>query len=138
MTNKTRFYSRQVVQDLDTPHNIISIGERSDGWKLHDCQTNIIRLLFDDIQEYLEERYHLFSEEQALAIIQWLQTIPDDSLVIVHCEGGIARSAAVVRFMIDKMGYELDPDRFCKGNFSLMNVFVYDTLVSVYDAMEKK
>ena len=138
MPKTTRFYSRQVAQDLYTPHNIISIGERADGWRLQDCHSNVIRLLFDDIQEYLEERYHLFSKEQALAIIQWLKAIPDYDLVIVHCEAGIARSAAVVRFMMDKMGYELDPDRFCQGNFSLMNVFVYNTLVSVYDAMEKK
>lgn len=133
MTSKTRFYNRQVAESLSTPHNIISIGENGDGWKLDSCHTNVIRLLFDDIQEYLEEKYTLFSEDQAQAIIKWLQTMPDDSLVIVHCEGGVARSAAVVKFMIDKLCYEFEPDRYCKGDYSLMNVFVYDLLVKHYE-----
>lgn len=133
MTNKTRFYNRQVAESLTKPHNIISIGENDDGWKLNSCHTNVIRFLFDDIQEHLEEKYTLFSNEQAQAIIKWLKDIPDDSLVIVHCEGGVARSAAVVKFMVDKLGYEFEPDRYCKGNYSLMNVFVYDTLVAQYE-----
>jgi predicted protein tyrosine phosphatase len=133
MSGKTRFYNRQVAESLSIPHNIISIGENGDGWKLNSCHTNVIRLLFDDIQEYLEEKYTLFAVEQAQAIIKWLQAIPDDSLVIVHCEGGVARSAAVVKFMIDKLGYEFEPDRYCKGDYSLMNVFVYDLLVKHYE-----
>lgn len=137
MANKTRFYSRQVAQDLSTPHNIISIGENGDGWKLKSCHTNVIRLLFQDIQEYIDDQYILFSKDQAITIIQWLQAIPENSLVIVHCEAGVARSAAVVKFMIDKMGYELEPDRYCKGDYSLMNVFVYDILVTQYKSMEK-
>jgi predicted protein tyrosine phosphatase len=137
MSGKTRFYNRQVAESLSTTHNIISIGENGDGWKLNSCHTNVIRLLFDDIQEYLEEKYTLFSGEQAQAIIKWLQSIPDDSLVIVHCEGGVARSAAVVKFMVDKLGYEFEADRYCKGDYSLMNVFVYDTLVAQYESMEK-
>lgn len=132
MANKTRFYNRQVAESLSTPHNIISIGENGDGWKLNSCHTNVIRLLFDDLQEYLEEKYTLFSDEQAQAIIKWLETIPDDSLVIVHCEGGVARSAAVVKFMIDKMGYEFEPDRYCRSDYSLMNILVYDRLVEQY------
>jgi len=88
-----------------TPHNIISIGEHGDGWQLQGCQKNVLRLIFDDIQEQLEERFQLFSQDQAIAIIQWLKTIPNDSLVIVHCEGGVSRSAAVVRFMMDYMGF---------------------------------
>lgn len=137
MANKTRFYNRQVAESLSTPHNIISIGEKNDGWQLQNCHTNVLRLLFDDVQEFLDNSYTMFFSEQAQSIIEWLQAIPDDSLVIVHCEGGVARSAAVVKFMIDKMGYEFEPDRYCKGDYSLMNVFVYDTLVAQYDSMEK-
>lgn len=133
MGNKTRFYNRQVAESLSTPHHIISIGENGDGWKLNSCHTNVIRLLFDDIQEHLEEKYTLFSAEHAHAIIKWLEAIPDDSLVIVHCEGGVARSAAVVKFMIDKMGYEFEPDRYCREDYSLMNILVYDQLVQQYE-----
>lgn len=137
MGNKTRFYNRQVAESLSTPHYIISIGEQGDGWKLNPCHTNVIRLLFQDIQEYIDEEHILFSSEQALLIIQWLQAIPDDLLVIVHCEGGVARSAAVVKFMVDKLGYTFEADRYCREDYRLMNVFVYDKLVSQYDSMEK-
>lgn len=87
MANKTRFYNRQVAESLSTPHNIISIGEKNDGWQLQNCHTNVLRLLFDDVQEFLDNSYTMFFSEQAQSIIEWLQAIPDDSLVIVHCEG---------------------------------------------------
>jgi len=137
MTSKTRFYSRQVAEYLSTPHNIISIGEKNDGWQLKSCHTNVLRLLFDDVQEFLDDSYTMFSTEQAQSIIDWLSTIPEHSLVIVHCEGGVARSAAVVKFMVDKLGYTFEADCFCRGDYSLMNSFVYDILVAQYEAMEK-
>lgn len=133
MRNKTRFYNRQVAESLSTPHHIISIGEKNDGWQLQSCHTNVLRLLFDDVQEFLDDSYIMFSNEQAQSIIDWLSTIPDDSLVIVHCEGGVARSASVVKFMVDKLGYTFEPDCFCRGNYSLMNVFVYERLIEQYE-----
>ena len=137
MTNTTRFYSRQVAQSLKTPHNIISIGEAGDGCQLNSCHTNVLRLLFQDIQEFIEEKYILFSSDHAYLILNWLLSIPKDSLVIVHCEAGIARSAAVVKFMIDKLGYELDTDHFCEGDYSLMNTYVYNKLVEQYQLTNK-
>lgn len=133
MGNKTRFYNRQVAESLSTPHHIISIGEQGDGWNLQSCHTNVLRLLFDDVQEFLDDSYKMFSNEQAQSIIEWLATIPDNSLVIVHCEGGVARSAAVVKFMVDKLGYTFEPDCFCRGNYSLMNILVYDRLIEQYE-----
>lgn len=138
MTNTTRFYGRLITQTLDTPHNIISIGEPLDGCQLNECHTNVLRLLFDDIEYFVTAEYTLFSADQARLIINWLHDIPENSLVIVHCESGVARSAAVVKFMVDVLGYQLDPDRFCKGDYSLKNRHVYDTLVTVYQAMEKQ
>lgn len=132
MGNKTRFYNRQVAESLSTPHHIISIGEQGDSWQLKNCHTNVLRLLFDDVQEFLDDSYTMFSMEQAQSIIDWLSTIPDNSLVIVHCEGGVARSAAVVKFMIDQMSYEFEPDRYCREDYSLMNILVYDRLVEQY------
>lgn len=126
-----------MAESLSTPHHIISIGEQCDGWNLQNCHTHVLRLLFDDVQEFLDDSYIMFSNEQAQSIIEWLSTIPDDSLVIVHCEGGVARSAAVVKFMVDKLGYEFEADCYCKGDYSLMNLLVYDTLVTQYESMEK-
>lgn len=133
MSSKTRFYNRQVAESLSTPHHIISIGEQGDGWKLKNCHTNVLRLLFDDVQEFLHDSYTMFSMEHAQSIIDWLATIPDDSLVIVHCEGGVARSAAVVKFMVDKLGYTFESDRYCREDYRLMNVFVYERLVEKYE-----
>ncbi len=133
MSGKTKFYMRWAAQDLSEPHNIISIGEDGDDCKLNDCHTNVLRLLFSDITEFIDEpKYILFSDQQADLIIDWLLKIEPNSMVIVHCEGGISRSAAVVKFMIDFLDYDLEIDRFCKGNMSLYNTYVYDMLVTRY------
>ena len=137
MASRTRFYNRQVAESLSTPHHIISIGEHGDGWKLHPCQTHVLRLLFHDLEEFISQKYTLFSPEHAHTIIQWLQPIPEGELVIVHCEAGIARSAAIVKFMVDKLGYEFEADRYSNADYSLMNHLVYDTLVAVYAAIDK-
>ena len=103
---------------------------------LDDCHTNVLRLYFHDITEPITDDpfhdYVIFSDDQADSILNWLENLSDPSLVIVHCSAGVSRSPAVVLFMIDYLGYELELDTFCKGNFSLMNTHVYDTLVKRY------
>lgn len=138
MSGKVKFYSRQVAQDLIDPHYIISIGENGDHWKLKHPHKSVLRLEFHDISEFLEERYILFSSAQAIEIINWIESIPANETIIVHCEAGISRSAAVAKFIIDTYNYTLEPDRFCIPDFSLMNTYVYETLIFEYSRLLKK
>lgn len=138
MSGKVKFYSRQVAQDLIDPHYIISIGESGDHWKLKHPHKSVLRLEFHDISEFLEERYILFSSAQAIEIINWIESIPSNETIIVHCEAGISRSAAVAKFIIDTYNYTLEPDRFCIPDFSLMNTYVYETLIFEYSRLLKK
>ena len=138
MSGKVKFYSRQVAQDLIEPHYIISIGEKGDHWKLKHPHKSVLRLEFHDISEFLEERYILFSSAQAIEIINWIESIHANETIIVHCEAGISRSAAVAKFIIDTYNYTLEPDRFCIPDFSLMNTYVYETLIFEYSRLLKK
>lgn len=138
MSGKVKFYSRQVAQDLIDPHYIISIGENGDHWKLKHPHKSVLRLEFHDISEFLEDRYILFSSAQAIEIINWIESISANETIIVHCEAGISRSAAVAKFIIDTYNYTLEPDRFCIPDFSLMNTYVYETLTFEYSRLLKK
>lgn len=69
----------------------------------------------------------LFTEEQAIEIFKFLREHQDaHENAIVHCEGGISRSAAVSKYIAQIYGLE-----FPEG-YSLYNRFVYSTLGKVY------
>lgn len=85
------------------------------------------KVKFYSLQVALEERYILFSSAQAIEIINWIESTPPNAPIIVHCEAGISRSAAVAKFIIDTYNYTLEPDYFCIPDFSLMNTYVYET-----------
>ena len=69
----------------------------------------------------------LFTEEQAAEILRFLRAHQDDhSHAIVHCEGGISRSAAVSKFIAQIYNLE-----FPEG-YSLYNRHVYSTLLRVH------
>jgi predicted protein tyrosine phosphatase len=133
---KVKFYPRRIAEAITVPHHIISIGEPGGMAKLH-ASHNVLPLSFHDLDMELQG-YFAFSYSQAQEIIDWLLALPKDhTRVIVHCEAGISRSAAVAKFMIKDMGYELDPDKFCKPQFDLANTRVYGALRSAYHAHKK-
>lgn len=69
----------------------------------------------------------LFTEEQAVEILKFLREHQDSHThVIVHCEGGISRSAAVSKFIAQIYNLE-----FPEG-YSLYNRHVYSTLLRVH------
>lgn len=69
----------------------------------------------------------LFTEVQAVEILQFLRTHQDEHThAIVHCEGGISRSAAVSKFIAQIYNLE-----FPEG-YSLYNRHVYSTLLKVH------
>lgn len=137
MQRKVKFYPRRVAEALTIPHHIISIGEKGYAAKLHE-KHHVLRLEFNDIESEIEG-CELFSFSHAVQLIGWLQALPENhNRVIVHCEAGISRSAAVAQFMIKDMGYELEKDQFCKDDFSLANGRVYGMLRSVMYEIRKR
>lgn len=69
----------------------------------------------------------LFTEDHAVEILKFLRAHQDDhSHAIVHCEGGISRSAAVSKFIAQIYNLE-----FPEG-YSLYNRHVYSTLLRVH------
>lgn len=126
------FYSRFVAESLIEPSYIISIGEDKYFANFKIQHHSILQLGFHDIDSYLGEKYTIFSKEHAIKIIEWIEKHKDVYSFIVHCEAGISRSAAVTKFLLDFYNFQLKKDKYCDGDFSLMNIHVYKTLATVY------
>lgn len=125
-----KFYSRQAAQSVTSPHYVISIGEKGDNCKLHPKHKAVLRLEFDDIPHHIPG-YKMFSTFQAKQIIRFAEQVPDGEILIVHCEAGISRSAAVAQFLIKDHGFTLKTDRLCNGKFNSANGRVYGMLRTV-------
>ncbi len=77
--------------------SIVGIGTRS--VKLNN-PLKVLTLVFDDvIAESVPEgsHYAIFNRSQAKDIIEFIKSIPDGLNVLIHCEGGVSRSAGVAR-----------------------------------------
>lgn len=132
MTRMVSFYSRNVAESLIQPHYIISVGEKDDGCQIKPIHKKVLRLIFSDVIESVAPNAPLFNAKQAFQIIDWLETIPKNELVIVHCEAGVSRSAAIAKFMVEHLGYELKSDKYCSIGFAYANKHVFKTLEDAY------
>ncbi len=126
------FYSRWFAESLIEPSYIISIGEDKYFAKFKIQHHSVLQLGFHDIDSYLGEKYTIFSKEHAIKIIEWIEKHKNVCSFIVHCEAGISRSAAIAKFLVDFYDFKLKKDKYCDGDFSLMNFHVYKTLSNVY------
>ena len=141
----TNFYSKKAVQAFRDPIGrdtrvLISITTplandyskscapavlHDDTWK------DILRLEFNDVDPAHiskdETRYRLFNTNDAIEILKFLKKHQADTVdVIVHCEAGISRSAAVAKFIAHV--YNLDfPE-----HYSIYNKHVFSTLLRVH------
>lgn len=92
--------------------------------------SKILRLEFHDADgsgRSIDSRIVPVTEDHAVEILKFLRAHQDDhSRAIVHCEGGISRSAAVSKFIAQIYNLE-----FPEG-YSLYNRHVYSTLLRVY------
>jgi rhodanese-related sulfurtransferase len=96
--------------------------------EFHDADANG-RSIDPRIDGISQNQLSLFTENQAVEILKFLKEHQDaHTQVIVHCEGGVSRSAAVSKFIAQIYNLE-----FPEG-YSLYNRHVYSTLLRVHGA----
>jgi predicted protein tyrosine phosphatase len=95
---------------------------------LHRDIEDILRLYFHDGVPYgtAPRKVDLFSSEQAQAVIDFLRRNhdqPQPRHLLIHCEAGISRSAAVAVFSASECRLPLS------GQFAFLNPWALSTLV---------
>lgn len=96
--------------------------------QLHSDIEEVLRLYFHDGVPYgtAPRNVDLFSTEQAQAVIDFLRlhiAAPNPKHLLIHCEAGISRSAAVAVFAASECRVPLS------GQFAFLNPWVLSTLV---------
>ena len=134
---KVIFISRNKAEDalpkMEDRASIISINSDSNMAKLDAGWLNKHFVVCDDIDRMYgpEDDYHgrqlnLFSEEQAAAILAFVEEVKDSTdIMVVHCDAVISRSGAVAKFIAEK--YDLPFNH----SYTLYNKHVYRTLWKV-------
>lgn len=87
------------------------------------CDGPVVHLAFHDLDPEQIKRTNAFAndpdkgreimkgcmnEAQALQIVKFVESIPDDKLIVVNCEAGVSRSPAVVLAMRKKYGGDME------------------------------
>lgn len=97
---------------------------------LHADINPILRLYFEDTtaREDEQPRAGVFSEEQARQVIDFIREHhghPESRHLLIHCEAGISRSAAVAVFAASECRLPLT------GQFAFLNPWVLGMLVKI-------
>jgi predicted protein tyrosine phosphatase len=128
--NRVEFVSRREAEAMrpksDANVAIISINSDdklanlSENWKYK------LPLIFEDIDKPLVHKGReliLFNGQMAKRIIEFVDSIQNDiTVLIVHCDAGVSRSAAVAKFIAEMYHLEI-PE-----TYSIYNRHIYRTL----------
>ena len=111
---------------------VISIQDtHTSGFGLQFCESKccrgVLTLYFDDIVHAVDGAV-LFSEGQAMQVIEFIEAHRDTETLLVHCYGGQSRSRAVGAFAMEMLG--MDNGRLLQSGSP--NTHVYETLESVW------
>ena len=111
MIQGVTFTAREIAEDMipDPDVGVISItdpGPRQaalrEGWGA------VLRLSFHDLDRQWQN-YVLMSSAQARELLTWLEDNEDKlNGIVVHCEAGISRSAAVAKYLCERYGLPVD------------------------------
>lgn len=128
---KVKFISLAFMQQIETPANVISIGDRGEAYVFACEHKNMMRVEFDDIEGYVGPEYHNFDCTHARKILDFVKHLGDED-ILVHCHAGVSRSAAVAKFLCDHLGYTLDVTHPGGDDLSCHNTEVYRTLFVIW------
>lgn len=135
--NKVLFTSRQLAESLaGNPYMaVISITDPTTPLaRLDPLFRHVLRLSFFDAvpaDEYQPELPGLFNHAQAKSIddfVSELHAAPFELSVMVHCEYGVSRSAAVALFVAARVDAPLEAREFTYE----ANPWVLDTLLTLH------
>jgi predicted protein tyrosine phosphatase len=102
---------------------VISINSSGTSTQLKGGWKDVLSLEFDDIVDY-EENAKLFSEAQARQIIEFVMRCNAEETegLLVHCNAGVCRSAAVAKWVSEKygLGFPLDYDKHNKHVYRVL------------------
>ena len=110
--------------------NLISLLDPEEEVKYLVEPERLLSLRVHDIEEYIPD-HTLFSISNAKAILAFVRQCGEQDIV-VHCHAGRSRSAAVAKFLSDKLGYRLNLNRPCVGSIDSYNGHIYRTLNNLY------
>lgn len=104
---------------------LISIYSTGDG-PIHSRSYPFLGIRFDDMTpDHLYSGMHLFTEDQAKEIVQFVEKNKDRTNWLVHCDAGVSRSGAVGTWIYEKLnnlrGLPVEQVRLYNGNFRLEN-----------------
>lgn len=127
-------YASASALPSETP--MIAIGSPHQHYVYKEVHENRLELKFNDKRW---EGPEMFTMEQANMVLRFVDRMPEDKTLVVHCGMGMSRSAAVAKFLTDFMGYELDA-RYpgCLGSTDDKNYHVYETLAEAYFLREEQ
>jgi len=102
---------------------VISINSTGTSTQLQKGWRDVLSLEFDDIVEH-EESSKLFTEGQARQIIEFVMRCNASEVegLIIHCNAGVCRSAAVAKWVAEKYGLGFPRD------YEKHNMHVYRVL----------
>lgn len=125
------FVPRICVPLLEGDFSLISIGDPGQEDEFATKHPERLRLEFHDTDEYIGEGYTHFGYFDAVKILNWLEDQGDKDIV-VHCEGGISRSVATAKFMIDELDYTHKLSERSYNDFSGHNILVLRQLQAAH------
>lgn len=112
-------------------------------WVFTKDHPNVLRLMFDDIDEPLKVEYfdsrmaeqmYPMNEEQGRQIVEFVRRNEHQKKFIVHCAAGISRSGAVAEWIMDYFGGSYD--EFKKANpYTVPNKRIVSILKRQYDEL---
>lgn len=111
MIKGVTFVSREVAEDMMPTTEVGMISLTDPGSRLAALRKGwgaVLKLRFHDIDKQWQN-YVMMSVDQARELLEWMEKHEDHlEGIVVHCEQGISRSAAVAKFLRER--YELPVD----------------------------
>ena len=140
---KVTFVPKHVAEKIcgqyDVVISIMPPGEHAD------VTGDVLRLNFDDTETPCAG-LEMFDIKMAGSILPIQGRVKGDGSVLVHCEAGMSRSAAVAKWMSDRWAYQLvihpdgvGTDRFYNRHvYRTMDAASGDDLAAYYSELERE